>query len=198
LSFTHQRNLEKAQRIVDDRLAGRRITAQELEWALKFCEQKEKMEEEEVMDTMKRRRFGELAYYYLPSSFANEHNDETGVPPAGSNAAMWEGDRDAAMWDDDLGGVQAPPVVLSCAPLTADNLGDLAASTGGNEDEAHDADEKPGSDSPLSKVSNVSELDLDNSLRKHRCIREKKTASSISFPPSASTTSLSIQKPIPM
>jgi hypothetical protein len=97
------------------------------------------MEEEDVLETLERRKARVIA-------------DSAGEDEEGE-------DNTAAMWDDDLGGVQiAPPVVLS------------RASTGSNEEEAVDKEEKPGSDSPLSDVSNVSALDHDESSRKRRRI----------------------------
>jgi hypothetical protein len=143
-----QRSLEEAQRIVEDRLADRPVTAEKLEWAMKFCEWEEKMEEEDVLETLERRK-------------ALKMDESTGENEEGE-------DKTVAMWEDDLGGVQvAPPAVLSRAALTK---GNLAASTDSNEEEAANEGRKAGSDSPLSDVSNVSALDHDESPRNRRRI----------------------------
>jgi hypothetical protein len=130
-----QSDLEETQRVVTDRLSGRPVTAQELEWAKSIGQQEKNLEEAETKKALEERGLLYPADHRSSpppvSSESASGNNEDIRSYSGNNAA-----NDALMWDDDLGGVQDPaPMISSRAPSPVDSL-DLSSFAGGHEDDA--------------------------------------------------------------
>jgi hypothetical protein len=140
---------------VNDRLAGRSVTARELEWAKNVGEQEEEMEEAEELQEMEQEMMREMD---------------------GCENLLVAASNGKAMGDNDMGGQRIERPNVPSAPLTAGGLGDqtktaLPFATGG-----HDGEDPDFSSGTSSVASAASALKPNGSSRKMQTRSQRRSA----------------------